>query len=572
MYPILPLLAAMQAYTGTKIRQDAVAGLTVGVMVLPQGLAYAVIVGLPPVYGLYAAIVPPLIYMLLGTSRTLSVGPVAMDSFMVAAGLATLSITTLPYIELVLILSMLVGLFQLLLGFCRFGFITNILSKPVVKGFTAAAATLIIISQTPDFMGVTKPHESLVGAKVIYLIETIHLIHWPTFLLSIVIILILYGSKRYLPALPSPLLAVTVGIAATFFLSLDHYAIRLLESIPSSIPTFQLGIWHADLYIQIAPLAFSIAVVGYFESYSIAKALEAERRDHQVVANRELIALGASNLIGSFFQSFPVAGSFSRSAVNDQTGAQTQLSTLFAVATVLLSLLSLSSVLQYLPYAVLAAVIISASSNLYDVNYIRQLWRQSKLETAILLVTFFATLFLGLVNGLLAGISLSILLLIYRLANPHIVQLGQLESQMSFRNIKRFPDSKTWPRTVILRIDAPITFINIQYIRRYIQKIIRNRPQLDTLVIDASSINSIDASGIDGLGQLLYTAKQNNVRILIANAIGPVRDQLFKSRLIELIGTENMVLTIQDALEPSYDGIENRQLQALQHKDKNFKR
>ena len=562
----LPAIQWIATYRREYLSGDISAGLTVGIMLIPQGMAYALIAGLPPVYGLYAAIVPPFIYAMFGTSRQLSIGPVAMDSLLVATGVSVLATEgTEAYIGFTILLALLVGFFQLLLGIFRMGFITNLLSKPVISGFTSAAAIVIALNQLKYLLGADIGKSSQVYEIVWNTIQKVNETHLVTLLIGLGGIALIQGMKRLHSNIPGALMAVVIGTAIVYGLQLNEDGVSIVKSIPGGFPSFSFPDLDMELFRELIPLALTLSVIGYIEAYSIARALGGAGNGSKVVANRELIGLGAANFIGALFQSFPVSGGFTRSAVNLEVGARTPLASVISAGLVALTLTFLTPLFHYLPHAILASVIMGAVFTLIDVGYAKKLWKESKVEFGLLIVTFLVTLNVSMVYGIIAGVILSILVLLYRAANPHIAQLGRLKGQTEFRNVKRFSDLELWEDKLILRIDAPLTFINIQFVKDYIQLALDKNPRVRQLVLDAAAVNYVDASASQGLKDLLRMLDERAVRLVLAELVGPVRDTLYKTGLLEAIEPKNIYLTINDALADASVDETSRSQAATQH-------
>lgn len=539
-------------YKREYLNGDIFAGITVGIMLIPQGMAYALIAGLPPVYGLYASIVPQIIYAISGTSRQLSIGPSAMDSLLVAAGISVLaSEGTDAYIGFAILLAFFTGLLQLLLGIFRMGFITNLLSKPIISGFTSAAAIIIGLNQLKYLFGFEIEKSGKIHEILWSTVQRLDEIHIITFIIGIGGIIIIKGAKKINKNIPSSLIAVILGILLTYIFQLSEFGVSIVQTIPEGLPLLKIPDFDLDKISRLIPLALTISIVAFIESYSVAKAIESKCKGYKVIANRELIGLGAANLIGALFQSYPVAGGFSRSAVNHQSGANTPLSSIISAGLIALTLLFLTPIFYYLPKAILASVIMVAVSGLMDLAYAKKLWRENKIEFALLIATFLITLNFSMVSGILTGVVLSILMLLYHAAYPHIALLGRIHGQSEFRNIKRFKDLEVWDDRLILRVDAPLTFINIQYVKEYIEQKLEDDPLVRSVLLDASAVSKIDATASQGLRDLLETFNEKGIRLLVAELVGPVRDSLYDTGLLDEIGEKNIFLTVNNALEYS---------------------
>jgi len=534
MKQYFPILEWLPNYQRSWLSGDLFAGLTVGVMLIPQGMAYALIAGLSPVYGLYASVVPQLIYALFGTSRQLSVAPVAMDSLLVATGVSVLATEgSEAYVTYAIMLAFLMGATQLLLGIIRMGFITNLLAKPVISGFTSAAALIIGLNQLKYLIGVDIEKSNQVINILINAVESIQFTHLPTLLLGVSGIVLIKALKKYAPKVPGSLMAVVMGILIVTFMGLDEKGVSIVKEVPSGLPSMIMPDLRMETIQKLLPLALTIAVVAFMEAFSVAKAIEAKRRDYKVVPNQELIGLGAANLVGSFFQSYPVTGGFSRSAVNHQSGANTPLSSIISAVLVGLTLLFLTPLFYDLPHAILASIIMVAVSGLVDFSYVKELWQTNKIEFGLLMATFIITLQTGMVPGIVSGIVLSILILLFRAANPHMAVLGKVKGFTEYRNIKRFDALEQWDNILVMRIDAPFAFVNIQTIKeRIVQEVETKSGQQKYVVLDASSVAYVDATAIGGLKDLFQTLEEKGIKIVFAEVRGPVRDAFYKNGLI----------------------------------------
>ncbi|MGB2514020.1 MAG: SulP family inorganic anion transporter, partial [Flavobacteriaceae bacterium] len=492
------------------------AGITVAVLLIPQGMAYALIAGLPPIYGLYAALTPQIIYAFLGTSRQLAVGPVAMDSLLVAAGLGTLTLVQpTQYIQMAILLAFLMGAIQLLLGFFRMGFIVSFLSKPVISGFTSAAAIIIGLSQLKNLIGLSLPQSNQLHKVILALFEVKEPIHLITVIISTVSILFIVFIKKWNRKIPSAIIAVTIGILAVSFFNLEEKGVAVVGVIPEGLPSFQLLNFDSTLIKPLFPIALTLALVAFMEAISVAKAIEEKHDDYKVDPNQELIALGGANIVGSFFQSYPTTGGFSRTAVNNEAGAKTGIAALVSAVLVALILAFFTHWFYYLPKAVLGAIILVAVINLIDFKFPIRLYKKRKDEFVLLLITFLSTLFLGITEGILIGIVLSILILLYRTSKPHYAFLGRIGKTNYFKNIARFPE-ETVQRDdlIILRFDAQLFFGNIQYFKELVYKAVEEKQgKLKGFIINARAINYIDSTASEQLYELILALQQRGIRV-----------------------------------------------------------
>jgi len=550
-------LTWISEYKSEYFKSDLAAGITVAVLLIPQGMAYALIAGLPPIYGLYAALVPQIVYAFLGTSRQLAVGPVAMDSLLVAAGLGALSIVDpSQYIQMAIVLALLMGALQFILGLLRMGFIVSFLSKPVIKGFTAAAAIIIGLSQLKHLLGIPVAQSNKIQEFASTFLQSTTPIHLPTLIIGLGSVLLLIGIKKWNPKIPSGLIAVVLGIFWVYFGKQAQTGVAIVGEIPNGLPSFTLPLTDWETIKALFPIALTIALVAFMEAVSVAKAIQEKHKNYEINPNQELIALGASNIIGSLFQSYPTTGGFSRTAVNDQAGAKTGISALVSAIIVAVILSFFTHWFFYLPKAVLGAIIIVAVINLIDLKYAARLFKSRKDEFAVLLLTFVLTLFVGITQGILFGIIFSLLLLVFRTSKPHYAFLGRIGTTNYFKNIERFPEEVVVRNDlIILRFDAQLFFGNIEFFKKLVLEAIeKNKGQVKGFIINARAINYIDSTATEQLVEIIKKLQKKDIRVMIVGAIGPARDLIIKSKLIKVLGKENLFITSGDASD-SFDGI-----------------
>ena len=422
---ILPILQWLPNYKKDDFSGDLTAGLTVGIMLIPQGMAYAMIAGLPPVFGLYAALMPQIIYAFMGTSRQLAVGPVAMDSLLVAAGLGAMSLSGMDsYIAMAVFLALFMGAIQLLLGVVRMGFLVRFLSKPVISGFTSGAAIIIGLSQLKHLLGFEITRSNQVHLLLANAFKNIHLTNGYALgigITSIVLIQIIKKlNTKYDKRFPAALVLVFVGVVVVSFFELYASGVQIVGKVPSGLPSFQVPKIPLERLSELAPIAITLALIAFMEAISVAKAVAEKHPEYELDPNQELRALGTANMVGAFFQSYPTTGGFSRTAINEQAGAKTGIAPLISAAVVGLTLLFLTPLFYYLPNAVLAAIIMVAVFGLIDFSYPISLYKTHKDEFVLLLLTFIITLTVGITAGILSGVLLSLLILLYRISVPNI--------------------------------------------------------------------------------------------------------------------------------------------------------
>ena len=547
----IPILSWLPGYNKAALSGDLSAGLTVGVMLIPQGIAYAMIAGLPPIYGLYTAMTPQVIYAIFGTSRQLSVGPTAMDSLIVAAGITSIA-TVGPdnYIAAAIMLAFLMGLMQLAFGVFKLGFLVNFLSKPVISGFTSAAAIIIGLNQLKHIFGIEIPRSNQAHSLLYDTGIAINSTNLITLCLGIGTILTIIILKKYLKKIPAALTAVILGILIVKFFHLDLYGVTIIRDIPTGLPTPSIPDFTQNYFKDLLPLALTLSLIAFMEAISQAKAIEDKHNDYKVDANQELIALGLSNIVGSIFKSYPSTGGFSRTAVNDQSGAKTGMSFIIAAGVVALTLLFLTPLFYYLPKAVLGGIIIVAVMGLINIKYPVKLWKYRKDDLIMLLGTFAVTLSIGIKEGIIVGVILSLGFLIFRSTRPHIAECARIEGTDYFKNVERFENAKGRKDVLILRFDGQLYFANTNYFKEQLNDMIAKKgPTLKLVILNAEAINHMDSSAVHMLDKTIKDLCKKEIYFAVAGAIGPVRDIIFNSGLSETIGKELMFVEVNKALE-----------------------
>lgn len=547
---IIPALEWLLRYQRNDLRGDLSAGLIVAIMLVPQGMAYAMLAGLPPVMGLYASTVPLLMYALFGSCRQLAVGPVAMISLLVFAGLSQLADTGSPkYVHLALLLSLMVGALQLAMGLLRMGFLVNFLSHAVISGFTSAAAMIIWLSQVHHLLGVPASG----GHSFLHLLEGLagHIgkVHFITMGIGLTSVAFLLFFRRKMTNFPAPLVVVAGSTALVYALGLDRLGVKVVGHVPPGLPAFSIPSIGLRELESLLPAALTILLVGFMESISIAKVISAKEK-YKVDSDQELKGLGLANLLGSFFSAYPVTGGFSRTAVSYQAGARTGLASMITSVLVLLTLLFFTPLFYYLPNAVLAAIVMVAVMGLVDAEAARRLFRVKKIDGWTLAVTFAATLALGSKLGIFTGVVLSLLVFIFRSAYPHAAELGYLEEEDVFRNIRRFPNkAKVYPEVLILRIDASLYFANMAFVEDWLRKCIIEKPQTKWVIFDLSGVNDVDAVAVDALGEIVDSYSEHGIHFLFAGMKGPLRDLVARAGWEEKYGEAFQYPSLQQALK-----------------------
>jgi sulfate permease, SulP family len=543
-----------ESYRTANLRQELIAGLTVAALIVPQGMAYALLAGLPPVMGLYASILPMIVYALTGTGRQTSVGPVTVDSLMLVLGLSTLAMAGTPsFIALAVLLTAVIGAIQLAMGALRLGFLVNFLSYPVLAGFTSAAAVIAVLGQLKHLLGINQPQHPALYQTVMDVIEHAGQANATTVAIAVGCIGVLWAAKRWAPRSPSALSLVIVCTVLVYAFGLDARGVSVLGPVagglpPLSLPALPTAHWAADAR-QLLPLALTMALVGFAQTISVGKSL-GNKFGYDVDANRELTALGLSNLTSSVSHGYAVSGSLARSALNAAAGAKTQLAAIVSALCVGITTLFFTPLFHYLPNATLAAILVVSSLRLIDTREIRYLFKVKITEGILLVLTFVATLTLGIMPGLLLGIVASILLFITLNTRPNTAILGRLPNTNIFRNVAHFPQAQTIAGLVILRIDASLYFANAVFLKEKIHEICeQHAADLKAIVLDASAVNDLDSSADTALHQLSAEFKQKGIEFYIAGVKAPVRDVMKRSGLYAILGSDHFFFTIDAAVK-----------------------
>ncbi len=546
-------------------RDDLVAGIVVGILVIPQSLGYALLAGLPPVYGLYAAILPTLAYAWIGASNTQAVGPVAITSVMTAQALFLIlpAHTALAdYALFAALMAALVGIMLLLAGLLRLGWLTQFMSRGVVAGFISGAALLIAIGQLKHLLGIKLQGDTLI--KMLqsgwqHLGET----NLPTLWIGLSALLTLLAARRWLssslvrwgvpPRFASllsrmtPVVVVMLTTALSAMLGLEQDGVRIIGSLPAGLPAFLLpALPDIQTLQQMLPAAGLIALIAFISSASVAQSF-ARKRKERFDANDELIGLGWANLAGSINQGFPVTGGFSRTAVNVEAGAQTPLAGVISALVMALVLWLFTDWFYALPLAVLGASIMAAIANLIDLDTVKQAWRFDRADAWAYLVTALGVMLLGLQMGLLAGLLLSFATLLWRSSQPHLAVVGQVGDSAHFRNVQRHT-VRTWPTLLLLRIDESLYFGNTQSVLDRIESELNAQPRVRDLVLMMSAVNHIDLSAQQMLEELNGSLLARGIRLHLAELKGPVMDLLQGTPLLRTLSGQRYITTL-DAVQ-----------------------
>jgi len=550
--PKLPILQWGKSYSKKHLNSDLLAAVIVTIMLIPQSLAYAMLAGLPPEVGLYASIAPLVLYTLLGSSRVLAVGPVAVVSLMTAAAIGQFAQAGAAYYwQAAITLAFISGLMLLVMGFLRLGFLANFLSHPVISGFISASGLLIAASQLKVLLGVQAQGQSLV--EILWsLAGQLDQTNWRTLILGVSATAFLFWVRKGLKPLlvkisisqrgadmlvkAGPVMAIVVTTLVTWLLHWDVAGVKIVGSIPQGLPPFTLPSFEPELWQLLWMPALLISVVGFVESVSVGQTLAAKRRQ-RIEPDQELIALGASNLGAACTGGFPVTGGFARSVVNFDAGAKTPAAGFFTAIGIAIASLLLTPVLFYLPQATLAATIIVAMLSLVDLRILKHTWRYSKADFAAVAATLIATLTAGVETGLIIGVGLSLVLYLWRTSRPHIAEVGLMPGTEHFRNLLRHP-VQTVPHVLSLRVDESLYFANARALEDRINNQLAARQELEHVVLQCSAINSIDASALESLLAINERLQSAGVKFHLSEIKGPVMDRLQRSDFLQQLSGE----------------------------------
>jgi SulP family sulfate permease len=557
-----PAMAWLKHYGRVDLQQDTVSSVVFTIMVIPQSLAYAMLAGLPAITGLYASILPSILYSLFGTSRTLAVGPVALTSVMTASVVMPFAISgSEQYATIAILLAFLSGVFLLVLSLLRLGFLTNLLSHPVISGFISASALLIIIGQLKYLLGIQAEGDTLIPLMS-SLYQHLDAINLPTAILSFASIVSLLIVRRYFSKLlkflgcsqgavqlfgkSGPILIVVLATLAVAELSLDQLGVSIIGAVPNEIPSINLALIDADMLWDLLPGAFLITIVGFIGSVSVAQSYAAKRRQ-DIDPNQELVGLGLANIGSALSGAFPVTGGFSRTVLNADCGAKNPMSGILSAVFILLILLYLTPMFFYLPKAILAAIISISMMQLVSIEDLRYLWRFSRKEAILLLITFFVVLVDGMQAGLIVGVVLSLLFFLWHTSHPHMAIVGRVPGTEHFRNVQRF-SVETDPRILTVRIDENLFFANARSLEERLQSLVSQNKEVKHLILMCTAINMIDASALRSLEKIADRLNDSGVKLHLSEVKGPVMDKLVGSDLIKNLSGK-VFITQHQAME-----------------------
>ncbi len=543
----LPILDWGAKYNREAASRDALAAVIVTIMLIPQSLAYALLAGLPPEMGIYASIAPIILYAVFGTSRALAVGPVAVVSLMTAVAIGNIADQGTPeLITAALTLAFLSGLFLLLLGIFRLGFLANFLSHPVIAGFITASGIIIAASQMKHIFGIDAAGNNLyelLAALFNHLGEanwitsaigaaTIGFLFWVREGLAPV--LVNMGMKPRLSeifAKTGPVVAVVATILVAWRFDLNARGVAVVGEVPQGLPSITVPSFSLDLWTSIVGSAILISIIGFVESISVAQTLATKKRQ-RIDPDQELIGLGTANIGAAFTGGFPVTGGFSRSVVNFDAGAETPAAGAYTAVGLMIAAVFLTPAIYHLPKATLAATIIVAVLSLVDFSILKKTWVYSKADFAAVTATIIVTLAWGVESGVSSGVAISILIHLYKSSRPHIAEVGRIPGTEHFRNVMRH-DVTTYDNIFTLRVDESLYFANARYLEDYIYSAMAMRPKLEHVVLMCSAVNDIDMSALESIEAINERLGTVGIKFHLSEVKGPVMDQLKRTAFLE---------------------------------------
>lgn len=556
----LPILDWLKTYNKSLFSDDLFAGIITAILLVPQGIAYAILAGLPPQLGLYASILPPILYALFGTSRSLSVGPVSIAAIMIASALNSPEISLLgDNVQSALILSAESGLLMLLMAVFRMGGLVNFISHPVLAGFTSGAALLIIANQLPQLAGLKTPECGIDSACYSQYFQGINA---NTLIISVatLVLLIIFGkpitsllkkigvTSSLITAISKcgPLLSVILSTLAVSYFNLTAQNVAVVGHIPAGFPQLHFDFADPNKWKVLLPYAAFIALIAYVESVAIAK-VTANLRGEKINPNQELIGLGTANLASALSGGMPVAGGFSRTMVNFSAGARSQMAMLIAAFILSLAVIFFSGWFTNIPKSALAAIILIAIFRLVRIKHIIHTWHYDKGDGIAEVVTLLGVLILGIEQGITLGIILTIGSHLRKASHPHIAVVGRVPETEHFRNIKRHR-VETWHHLLLVRIDESLTFANVNYIQEYLENELWRQPNTKHVVLIFTSVSDIDTTALEALEMINQALQATGKTLNIAEAKGPVQDKLEKTDFLEQLKPGRLFFRTEDAV------------------------
>ncbi len=548
LYRIFPFLMWLKDYHPVTLKNDAIAGLTVAAVLIPQSMAYAILAGLPPVYGLYASVVAPMLGAMWGSLRQMATGPIAIMSLLVLTTLSNMAEPGSPhYIDLAFLLALMVGVLYLAIGLFKFGEIMSFISHSAVKGFTAAAALIITATQLPNFMGLEVARHEYIFQQLLDIFTSLPGLHLPTVTVGVTAFIIIYGIKYFKPAFPASIAALVLTTIATYVFRLHEKGVAIVGNIPEGLPVFHVPAFDLQTISSLIGPAVVIALVSFAETYSVGKTISSETKQ-KLNVDQEFIGQGLANLIGSFFQSYPVSGSFSRTAINFASGAKTGISSAISSICVVLALLFLTNLFTYIPKAALAAMVISAVLLLFHPKAVFDLWKMNRHDGIVAITVFVISLIAKPDYALLIGVMISLMFFLWKTMHPRIVRVTKDPKLNMFVNADIF-QLPSCPQILQLRSDNVIYFANAEYTTEHIiKRMDAVKSPVKFLLLDLQAMSFIDITGIDELKVLMEDVKSRNFNIAFMGVRQPVMQTFKQSGLLKDIEPELLIEHRGDAI------------------------
>lgn len=546
---VFPPAQWLTTYRPQWLARDAIAGVTLAAYGIPVSLAYASLAGLPPQYGIYCYLVGGLFYALFGSSRQLAIGPTSAISMLVGVTVAGMANGDPGrWAAIAALTAVLMAGMCLLAWLLRLSSLVNFISETILLGFKAGAALTIALTQLPKLFGVKGGGEAFFE-RVVILAGQIPDTNLVVFAFGLVALALLLLGEKFLPGRPVALFVVVISIIVLSVTSLSQFGFKVVGALPQGLPEFRLPGLRARDVDGVVPLAFACVLLSYVESVSAARAL-AQTHGYEIDPRQELLGLGAANLAAGFFQAYPVAGGLSQSSVNDKAGAKTPLALVFASVTIGLCLMFLTGLLANLPNVVLAAIVLVAVKGLIDIGELRHVWRVSRLEFIVSMVAFAAVLLLGILNGVLVAVLVSMLLIIRRAAHPHVAILGRIPGTRIYSDMERNPDNEAIPDVRVFRVEASLLYFNVEHVRAAVWQRIRSAAAPVRLVIwDLSTSPAVDLAGARMLAALHTALKAEGIDLRLVAAHAKVRDMLRAEGLEDRLGYFGRRVSVADAID-----------------------
>ncbi len=575
-----PILEWGADYSRKTLVNDLIGGIVITLMLIPQSLAYAQLAGLPAEVGLYASIIPLIIYMIFGSSRTLGLGPVAVCSLMTAAAIAPIAAMGTPeYVGAAIVLAFISGAMLIVMGLLRLGFLVNFISHPVIAGFISAAGVVIAGTQVATVLGINAKGETLLEL-IIAIIENIGDVHLYTVLIGAFSLIFLFWARSKLQPLleragmnsrtagiiakTGPIAVLVIGTSVVWGFGLADLGVAIVGSIPKGLPKVAIPAFNPTLLKELAIPALLIAIVGYVESISIAMTLAAKRRQ-RVDPDQELTAIGISNIGSALSGGFPVTGGLSRSVVNFDAGSETPAAGGFTAIGIAIATLFLTPLLFFLPKAVLGTIIIAAVVTMVDFRTLKRTFSYSRVDFASMIATILVTWTMGIEAGLIIGVSISIIMHLYKTSRPHVAVIGQIPGTAHFRNVKRHA-VVTDPSIFSLRVDESLYFPNARLLEDKINGGVAANSEIRNVILHCAAVNDIDSSALESLEAINHRLRDGGITFHLSEVKGPVIDRLKRSQFLEEL-TGEVHLTQYDAVASINPDLAYKTRQEERHQD-----